>query len=48
MATLFTATTNPSGSPVPGIGAGLPAISATITPSNASVLLGQDLQSGLL
>jgi hypothetical protein len=40
VATLFTATTNPSGSTVPGIGAGLPAISATITPSNASVFTG--------
>ncbi|MCX7083772.1 MAG: NF038132 family protein [Methylococcales bacterium] len=40
VATLFTATTNPSGSTVPGIGAGLPAISATITPNNASVFTG--------
>lgn len=40
VATLFTATTNPTGSTVPGIGAGLPAISAIISPSNASVFTG--------
>lgn len=40
VATLFTATTNPSGSAVPGIGAGLPAISATINPSAVTITTG--------
>ncbi len=40
VATLFTATTNPTGSAVPGTGAGLPAISATITPANVTVTTG--------
>ena len=40
IATLFTATTNPSGSAVPGTGAGLPAISATINPSNVVITTG--------
>jgi len=40
VATLFTATTNPTGSAVPGTGAGLPAISATITPATVTVTTG--------
>ncbi len=40
IATLFTATTNPSGSAVPGTGVGLPAISATINPSNVVITSG--------
>ncbi|MEJ2632567.1 MAG: NF038132 family protein [Acidihalobacter sp.] len=40
VATLFTATTNPSGSAVPGIGAGLPAISATINPAAVTITTG--------
>ena len=40
VATLFTATTNPGGSAVPGTGAGLPAISATINPSSVIVTSG--------
>ena len=40
VATLFTATTNPSGSAVPGTGAGLPAISATINPTSVTITSG--------
>jgi hypothetical protein len=40
VATLFTATTNPSGSAVPGTGAGLPTISAAITPASVIVTSG--------
>jgi hypothetical protein len=40
VATLFTATTNPNGSAVPGIGAGLPSISAAIVPSSVTVTSG--------
>lgn len=40
VATLFTATTNPNGSAVPGIGAGLPAISATINPATVTITTG--------
>lgn len=40
VATLFTATTNPSGSAVPGTGSGLPPISATINPSTVTVTSG--------
>ncbi|WP_083251384.1 NF038132 family protein [Acidihalobacter yilgarnensis] len=40
VATLFTATTNPSGSAVPGTGAGLPSISATINPANVVINSG--------
>lgn len=40
VATLFTATTNPSGNAVPGTGAGLPPISATINPSAVTVTSG--------
>jgi hypothetical protein len=40
VATLFTATTNPYGSAVPGTGAGLPSISAAIVPSSVTVTSG--------
>jgi hypothetical protein len=40
VATLFTATTKPGGSAVPGTGAGLPSISATINPSTVTVSSG--------
>jgi hypothetical protein len=40
VATLFTATTNPNGSAVPGSGAGLPTISATINPATVTVATG--------
>jgi len=40
VATLFTATTNPLGSAVPGTGAGLPAISGTISPASVVINSG--------
>ena len=40
VATLFTATTNPLGSAVPGTGAGLPAISGTINPTSVLINSG--------
>lgn len=40
VATLFTATTNPVGSAVPGTGAGLPAISGTISPASVTISSG--------
>lgn len=40
VATLFTATTNPNGSAVPGSGAGLPTISATVNPTTVTVVSG--------
>jgi hypothetical protein len=40
VATLFTATTNPVGSAVPGTGVGLPSISATINPTTVTITSG--------